>query len=458
MEEVKMKDTGLFRTFIKYVSLNIVGMLGISFYILADTFFIARGVGEDGLTALNLAIPVYNFAHGCALMFGMGGATKYSIYKSQGKQKKMDAVFMNTVYMGIIFAIFFVCCGLFLSEQITGWLGANEKVFEMTNTYLKVILQFSPMFIFNEIFLCFFRNDGNPKLTTIAMLAGSISNIVFDYILIFIFNMGILGAVLATGCSPIISITIMFISYHRKKQKGIPYGFGFRKTNMESSLIKSTVSIGIPSLVTEFSSGIVIIVFNYLILGIEKNTGVAAYGVIANLSLVVISVFTGMGQGIQPIISRSYGTGEQKSVKKILKYAVLATICLSVILYGMIYLNADSIAGLFNSEKNAHLQKMAVEGLKLYFLGTMFAGLNIVISSYFAAIEKSIPAQVISVLRGIAVIIPVSILFAVLYKMTGIWWSFPVAEGITCLISIGMLCMLKGQKGERNENTVTRSR
>ena len=86
MEEVKMKDTGLFRTFIKYVSLNIVGMLGISFYILADTFFIARGVGEDGLTALNLAIPVYNFAHGCALMFGMGGATKYSIYKSQGKQ------------------------------------------------------------------------------------------------------------------------------------------------------------------------------------------------------------------------------------------------------------------------------------------------------------------------------------------------------------------------------------
>ena len=106
-----MNRTSCLKQFVKYASLNVIGMLGISFYILADTFFIARGLGANGLAALNLAIPVYSFIHGCGLMLGMGGATRYSIYISQGKSKNADITFTNTIFLTCIFALCFFAAG-----------------------------------------------------------------------------------------------------------------------------------------------------------------------------------------------------------------------------------------------------------------------------------------------------------------------------------------------------------
>ena len=174
--------------FIRYVTLNVLGMIGISCYILADTFFIAQGLGSDGLTALNLIIPVYNLMHGCGLMLGMGGASRYSMLKGQGKSEKGNIVFTHTVVTALVFAVFYMAAGGFFAEKISLLLGADEAVFGMCTTYLRTMLLFSPMFLLNDVFVCFVRNDGNPQLSMTAMLVSSLSNIVFDYIFIFIFN------------------------------------------------------------------------------------------------------------------------------------------------------------------------------------------------------------------------------------------------------------------------------
>lgn len=205
--------------FFRYTSLSVCGMIAISCYILADTYFVAQGLGTNGLAALNLAIPIYNFIHGIGLMLGMGGATKFSICRSQNRQLEANRMFTNTLYLGVLFSALLVLTGIFLSEPLVRLLGAEGDVLKMANTYLKVMLLFSPAFIFNDILLCFVRNDGNPRLTMAATVSGSIANIILDYIFIFPCGMGIFGAVLATGFAPVLGILIMS-PHWLKKTKG----------------------------------------------------------------------------------------------------------------------------------------------------------------------------------------------------------------------------------------------
>lgn len=429
-----------FQDFIRYSFFSIMGMIAISCYILADTFFVAQGLGTNGLAALNLAIPTYDFIHGTGLMLGMGGATRFSILKSQNNQKGADTIFTNTVYLGIFFSIIFMLGGLFFSGSLARLLGANQNTFEMTNTYLRVMMLFSPAFIFNDIILCFVRNDGNPRLSMIATVCGSLFNVVFDYIFIFPCNMGMFGAVLATGFSPVVGLTIMSPHWLGKKR-----GFHFRKLVPDADSIRTNISLGFPSLLSQISAAIVMIIFNMLILGLEGNTGVAAYGVIANISLVVLSFYTGIAQGIQPLVSHSYGRKKTDGIRQFLRYAMISMVILSAVMYLILFVFADPIASAFNSEHNAKLQEIAITGLKLYFTSLVFAGFNIILSMYFTSVEKALPAQIISLLRGLILIIPIAFLFANLWDMTGVWMSFPATELVTAVVGAVLYFIYKNR-------------
>ena len=274
----------------------------------------------------------------------------------------------------------------------------------------------------------------------------------FIYILmqdIFIFplHMGIFGAVLATGCSPLFGMLIQSIYRIRRKNQ-----FHLVRIGLSASLTGSTLALGFSSLVTEVSSGVVMIVFNMLMLRLEGNTAVAAYGVIANLILVVIAIFTGIGQGIQPLISRAYGRGERQHALQYRRYGLFLMAALSVTIYAGILFGADGITTAFNSEQNPLLQQIAVKGLRIYFAGILFAGFNIVLSFYFTSIEKAVPAQVISLARGLLIIVPLSILLANILGMTGVWMSFPISE---LLVSFLGLFFLVKQKlgGKHSQNT-----
>lgn len=426
-----MKDTDCLKNFLKYSSLNVLGMIGLSCYILADTFFVSKGLGANGLAALNLAIPIYSFIHGSGLMLGMGGATKYSINSSQNETDSANHIFTNTVFLALGFAIVFIVLGLFFSERIVLLMGADGEVLDMSKTYLQVILLFAPMFLLNNVLLCFVRNDGSPQLSMIAMLGGSFSNIILDYVFMFPFGMGIFGAVLATGLAPVISILILSPFFFRKKN-----GFHLTKCNLSRKIIRSIVSSGIPSLITEVSSGIVMIVFNIIILRLQGNVGIAAYGIIANLSLVVISIYTGIAQGIQPLLSSNYGARNRENVQAILRYAMISMLVISGIVYLTMFLRAPQIASIFNSEKNEILQSIAIKGLKIYFIACVFAGFNIIISVYFTSTDYARPAHIISILRGFLIIIPLAFVLSSLGGMLGVWLVFPSTELLVAIIGI----------------------
>lgn len=294
-----METQTLLKEFSQYVILNICGMIGLSCYILADTFFVSNGLGANGLTALNLAIPIYSFVHGSGLMFGMGGATKYSIYRGQKEYKNADKSFSNTIYIMFALAVIFMLTGILFSRLLTRLLGADKNVYHMTKIYLQVILFFAPAFMANDTLICFVRNDGNPKLSIIGMLTGSFSNIILDYIFIFPLKMGIFGAVLATGLAPVISLIVLSKHWLTKQNQ-----FHFVRIKPSFRLIGTIISLGVP----------------------------------ANLSLVVISIYTGIAQGTQPILSRVYGYGEHESQKQILKYALKTMLVISFGIYLFFYL------------------------------------------------------------------------------------------------------------------------
>lgn len=426
-----MKEKMLLKEFFQYVILNICGMIGLSCYILADTFFVSNGLGANGLAALNLAIPIYSFVHGSGLMLGMGGATKYSVYRGQKKYKDANKSFSNTIYIMFVLAFIFMLAGIFFPEKLTILLGADKDVFNMTKIYLQVVLLFSPAFMANDTLICFVRNDGNPRLSMAAMLAGSFSNIVLDYIFIFPLNRGIFGAVLATGLAPVISLAVLSKHWFVKQNQ-----FHFMRITPSFRWIGGILSLGVPSLIAEMASGVVMIVFNSIILRLQGNIGVAAYGVVANLSLVVISIYTGIAQGVQPILSRVYGYGEHESQKQILKYALKTMLLISCSIYLIFLFTANPIVNIFNSEQNTQLQQTAVTGLKLYFTAIPFVGFNIIISAYFTSVEKALPAQVISLSRGLLIIIPMAFLMSFLFKMAGVWLSFPITECFVALMGI----------------------
>ena len=428
--------------FLKYTSLNILGMLGLSCYILADTFFVSKGLGTDGLTALNLAIPIYSFIHGSGLMIGMGGGTKYSILKSQEHHLDANKTFTHALFLTGCLTVVFVVIGVFCSDLIISLFINQGHVFDMSKMYLQVILLFAPAFLLNNVLLCFVRNDGAPQLSMVAMIGGSLSNIILDYIFIFSCQMGIFGAVFATGLAPIISMIILSPHFIRKKNQ-----FHIQKCYPQFKRIFDILSSGIPSLVTEVSSGVVMIIFNTIILKLTGNVGVAAYGVIANISLVVIAIYTGIAQGIQPLMSRYYGLNQMKSIHQILKYAFIMMLIISILIYGLVFLQATNITHIFNSENNQTLQIIASQGIKLYFLACPFAGFNIIISVYFTSVEYPFPAHMISILRGFIVIIPIAFLLFWIGAMTGVWCSFPVTESLVSII--GVVYFMKFQRKEK---------
>lgn len=423
-----MRDGRCLRSFAKYASLNVLGMLGLSCYILADTFFISQGMGAAGLAALNLAIPIYSLIHGSGLMAGIGGSIRFAL--APDRAEKDRAFTCAALAAGLLAAAFFTL-GLTAAAPLAKLVGADEAVFAMTETYLRVILLFAPLFLLNNLLLAFVRNDGAPQRAMAAMLGGSFANILLDWLFIFPMGMGIFGAVLATGFAPAVSMAILAPFFIRRQNH-----FTFCRCKLSGKLLGQVLAAGLPSLIAELSSGIVMAVFNSVILGIAGNLGVASYGIAANIALVTVSLYGGIAQGAQPLLSRFCGEGDKGAARAILHGSLLTALLLAAALYAGIFFLAEPLAAVFNSGKDPALQQLAVRGLKLYFLSSCFAAFNINAAAGLAAAGKTFPAHLISLLRGFVLILPAAAILPLFWGMDGVWLALPAAEGLSFLVSL----------------------
>ncbi len=422
------------KTFAKYVSFHVLGMLGFSCYILADTFFISMGLGADGLTALNLSIPPYSLLIGIALMIAMGGATEYAIRKARGEQQEAGRIFAHALGMAAVAGILFLLAGILGADWIARAMGSNPATYVMTKVYLRTFLCFAPAFFINYVLVNFVRNDGAPRRAMIAQLVSSLSNVVLDYVFILLFRWGMFGAAFATGLSPLISMAILAGHFCRVNNSLRPV-----RGRLTLGRVGGILFLGVPSFITEMASGLVIFVLNWIVLGLAGNAGVAAYGVVANIALVATTLFNGVAHGIQPMVSEFHAKGQLAAIRWTLGLAVGTVLTLAVVLYGSIFLWHAGMVAAFNSENNAALAEMAQRGLLLYFPGYFFAGLNVLAVSFLTSREHPAPAFCISILRGCVILIPLAFLLAALWQMDGVWLTFPAAELLTLLVTASIL-------------------
>ena len=413
--------------FRRYAAPGVLGMIGISCYILADTFFVAKGTGSLGLAALNIAIPAYNLMNGLGLMVGVGGATHYSLCRAQGDAVEADRTFTHTLLLGLCIALLFVLTGTFGVVPLSRLLGANAETLVMTAVYLRLLLCFAPFFVTNNVMIAFVRNDGEPGRAMAGMIAGSLFNIVFDWVFIFPCGLGMFGAALATGASPLVSLLVL--SGHLRRPSR---GFHLRRERLRPRLLPRICAPGLSSLVSELASGITLLLINLVLLRIAGNTAVAAYGVIANLALVESAIFTGLSTGVQPLISRS----AEADRRRLLRWTVTTALAISALMYVLVFVFASPITAVFNSEHDPALAACAVPGLRIYFAGFLAACINIIAAAYFSAAGQASRGFIISLVRSIIAIPPVLFALSALLGVTGVWLTFPAVEALACALSL----------------------
>ena len=244
----------MFKKFLKYISQSISGMIGVSVYILADTFFISYKCGADGLAVLNLILPVFGLVFAIGSMIGIGSATRYNI--STAKGAPADYYFTQSIFWCLVCSIPFMLTGIFIPHKALALLGADAGLIRLGRSYMRIVLLFTPFFMANYTFTAFARNDHATSIAMIGSISGSFFNILFDYIFMFPLNLGFTGAALATALSPVVTMLVCTTHYLGKNNH---VKFHWRTPSLHR--IIGCCQLGVSAFFAEISSAVITIIF-----------------------------------------------------------------------------------------------------------------------------------------------------------------------------------------------------
>ncbi len=423
------------KLFAKLFVPTLLGLLSGALLNLADGAFVGRGVGSDALAAINITAPMYLVCAGLALMFGSGVAIVASIHLSQNNNKAADinvtqALFYSSVLMAAVIALILV-----FPDRICMLLGGSERLAPYVREYFYTA---SPgliglMILYEGLFIL--RVDGAPKIAMAAQVTSSVLNILLDYIFVFPLQMGIGGAGLATSISEFIGAAIVLVYLARFSNKIHFYPLKFTRTSMHLTFrnLGYMTGLGLPSFIGEFGISMVIIVGNYMFMGMLHEEGVAAYSVICYLLPLIFMFANSISQSALPIISYNHGLGNKERVGNTLKFALAASVALSMLIGLFCVFNADMLVGIF-LENSEEAWKIAVKGLPVFAIGIPFFTLNIVFIGYEQCIENARAATVFTLLRSLIFVLPCFLLLPRLIGTPGLWLSVPTAEALTLVV------------------------
>ena len=356
-----------------------------------------------------------------------------TLAKATGQQEAKK-YFSNALIWDAIVSVIFIAAGLFFPGQVMRVMGADAVIEAIGIPYIRIVLCFTPFFMMNYAFTAFVRNDNAPHIAMAATLLSSLFNIVFDYVFMFPLGMGMTGAALATAVSPIVSILICMVHYLSPKSN---VSFHFMVPSVK--MLISSCSLGVVAFVGEIASAVTTMVFNFVLLGLDGNTAVAAYGVIANTALVGTAIFNGVSQGLQPLASEAHARGEEHEKHQILVKSIVTGIALAIVLIAGVCFFASDITSAFNSEHSAQLAAYAIPGIRIYFIGFFAAGINIICAGFLSATDHAKESSIVAISRGIIAIIIFALVLPTFLGITGVWLAFPAAEAVTLLLAIVMI-------------------
>lgn len=425
----KLLSENLFKLIFKYGVPSILTMWIFSLYTIVDGIFIGKFLGAKNLAAVNIVMPYVNFSFAIGIMVAVGSSTMIAIQLGAGEDKKALKSYSTSLQLFMIFSLILSSIGVFFPEKAVQILGANDIILEEATTYLFYLSFFTLFYMLSYGFESFVRIEGSPNYSLLCILGGAIMNIVLDYFLIVILGMGIKGAAIATGAAQMTTALMLgyYLLFKAKKLK-----YTFIKFNLKT--IGSILYNGSSEFLTEMATGVVIMAFNINIMTIIGSDGISAFSVISYVSTLVTMTMIGFSQGLQPIISFNYGAQANKRVLKLLKIGTFIVFSLGIFFFLLINIFADELVSIFIKENKA-LFLLTKEAIIYYSFTYILMGINIIISSYFTAIENAFISSILSVLRGLIFINILLLLLPEIFNTKGIWLSAPINEAIILLIS-----------------------
>ncbi|MGN0292394.1 MAG: MATE family efflux transporter [Fusicatenibacter sp.] len=412
-----------YRRFFQYVIPSIGSMLVSGLYFVVDGIFVGRGIGTNGLAAVNLSVPFISLLIAIPMMIAMGGAALTSICFGRGETEKANRYFNTSMLLVLIFALFMSVISVLFPKPIARLLGANEALLEDTALYLTYFVVFGIFFSGAMVLAAFVRNDGNPKLAFWGMTVGACCNIFLDWLFVFPLQMGLKGAAIASGLGQVLACVIL--SFHFVLKIGSLRPSVLKVTGREIGCILHT---GLPEFVTQMNSPVTTFCYNQIVIRIFGEIGMAAFSVVAYLLTIILAIFAGLAQGIQPLLSLSRGMNDPERERKVMRQGLIMNVVLALIVYLVMVLWGKPIIRIFNSDPE--MIRLAYDSILVYGISFPFAAINIVYTTYYLSVNQPGQAMGIAILRSF--ILNVICIFAVpsILGDAFLWLGIAVAEAL----------------------------
>ena len=432
---IQLSEHFTYKKIFRFALPSIVMMVFTSIYGVVDGTFVSNFVGKTPFAAVNLVWPFLMILGAFGFMIGTGGSAL--VAKTLGEDKKEDAnrYFTMLITLVIILGLLLTILGLIVIRPLSSALGASGQMLEDCVTYGRTLVIFNTAFMLQSVFQSLFITAEKPRLGLIMTVIAGLTNMVLDALFIAVFKWGLVGAALATGLSQCIGGVLPLIYFMSPKNDT---ALKFVKTKLEGTVLLKACANGVSELMTTVSSSLVSMLYNFQLMRLAGQNGIAAYGAVMYVEFAFVAVFIGYSIGTAPIVSYHYGAGNNGEVKNMLQKSFKIMSILGITMMVLAQMLASPLAKVFVGY-DKELFDMTVHGFRLFSFYFILAGINIYSSSFFTALNNGIISAIISFSRTLGFETLSVIILPIFFKLDGVWMAITVAEICAFVISMSFL-------------------
>ena len=414
----------------------IIGMIVNALYNIVDRMFIGNipNIGSLAITGVGITMPIMTIILAFGMLIGIGATANISLNLGKGNRPTAEKLLGNAFTLSIIVGLAIAIVGTICANPILNLFGASENTLFYAKEYLHIILLGCTFNILSFSLNSTVRADGNPKMSSLTMVIGCGTNIILDYVFIFIFNLGVKGAALATIISQAITFFIILYYYTIGNSN---LKLKVENFKLKKHLVTMTFAIGIAPFATQIANSLVQVIANNALKTYGSDLAIGAMTVISSLNIVFMMPIFGINQGCQPIIGFNYGAKKYKRAKETFKYATMAACVICIIGFTIIQCFPTQIISLFNNDPE--LTNLAMRGIRIYLLMMPIVGINIVATSYYQSIGKAKVSMFVSLLRQVILLIPFTIILPKFMGLDGVWAAGACADSLSVIITLILL-------------------
>ncbi|MCR5003390.1 MAG: polysaccharide biosynthesis C-terminal domain-containing protein [Bacteroidales bacterium] len=406
-------------------------MLFTSIYGIVDGFFVSNFAGKSEFAALNLIWPYPMLLGAVGYMFGTGGTALVAKTLGEGNKDRANRYFSLIIYSTFITSVLLSVFGMFTLEGVAKLMGAEGKLLEDAKLYGYIIMAATPTYVMQVVFQPFMITAERPRLGLWITVASGMTNIVLDIIFVGILSWGLAGAAWASVISQVVGMAWPIIFFLTARRTTIKLG----KASLEVGVMLKSCSNGLSELVTNVAICFVSMVYNWRLLIMVGEDGVAIYGFIAYVNMIFLAVFFGYSMGVSPVVSYHFGAGNRDEIKNLRKRSLNLESAASIVMTVSAMLLAEPLAKLFVGY-DAGLTAMTTHAFRLYAFSYLLSYLNIFASSFFTALNDGVTSAIISFSRMLLFQLGSVMLLPMVLGLDGIWLSMLSAEILSLCITV----------------------